>query len=181
MSQSTKDVASLASGIGIDSIQCLVSPDASIFNSDFEATVWLREHLPVFLEAIEVVRLLEPVLERISQPGERWPALAARSVIRKHRQAYIQYRLEILGKNAHERMSACSPDLVGAFGGAEIDFMTPEEREERHQLMLELPSFAEERLAAIDRIRQRVSERRRGKAIALVAEALSSSIAEVPA
>jgi len=181
MSQSAKDAASLASGIRIDSIQCSVSPDANIFNSDFEATVWLREHLPVFLEAIEVVRLLEPVLERISQPSERWPALAARSVIKKHRQAYIQYRLEILGKNAHERMSACSPDLVGAFGGAEIDFMTPEEREERHQLMLELPSFAEERLAAIDRIRQRISERRRGKAIALVTEALSSSFAEVPA
>ncbi|WP_246262166.1 hypothetical protein [Aromatoleum evansii] len=74
--------------------------------------------------------------------------------------AQIQERLATITAAARERMSQCSADLVGAIGGAEINFMTPEERMERHQLMLMMPTFAEEREAARERIAQRILLRR---------------------
>ena len=51
-------------------------------------------------------------------------------------------------------------DLAITVSGADIDFMTTEERVERHQLMLMLPTFAEDRDAASARIQARIAERR---------------------
>lgn len=69
-------------------------------------------------------------------------------------------RLQALTDVARARMAQCSPDLVGAYGGAEIDFMTSEERQERHALLLSLPTFAEEAQAAHARIQQRIAARK---------------------
>ncbi len=74
--------------------------------------------------------------------------------------ADISDQLNVLTNTARERMAACSPDLVGAMGGADIDFMTPEERADRHELLQMLPSQAEERAAASERIQQRIAQRK---------------------
>jgi hypothetical protein len=73
--------------------------------------------------------------------------------------AEISMRLEEISKAARERMQKCSFEIMGALGGAEIDFMTPEERAERHSLSLLLPNFAEDRLAAKERIKARIADR----------------------
>lgn len=73
----------------------------------------------------------------------------------------INGRLDHLSDLVRERMRECSSDLIGAMGGAEVDFMSPDERAERHQLMLSLPSFAELRAAARARIAQRIALRQR--------------------
>jgi len=69
-------------------------------------------------------------------------------------------RLNALTVVARARMAQSSPDFVGVCGGAEIDFMTAEERQERHALMLSLPTLAEEAQAARARIQQRVAARK---------------------
>lgn len=72
----------------------------------------------------------------------------------------INARLDHLSAISRERMLECSSDLTGAMGGAEVDFMSPDERAERHQLLLSLPSFAELRAAARARVEQRIALRR---------------------
>lgn len=72
----------------------------------------------------------------------------------------ILSRLDGITAAAEERMRQSSTCIVAAMGGATIDFMTPEERSERHELLMSLPTFAEEREMA----RQRLLARRRGRA-----------------
>lgn len=71
----------------------------------------------------------------------------------------ILNRLDALTAAAEARMRQSSTCLVAAMGGATIDFMTPEERAERHELMMSLPTYAEERAMA----RERLLARRRGR------------------
>lgn len=78
--------------------------------------------------------------------------------------AEILARLDALGEAAKGRMAACSPDFVGVVGGAEIDFMTPDERAERHRLIFALPTMAEERAAARARIAARIAARKARRA-----------------
>lgn len=70
-------------------------------------------------------------------------------------------RLNELGDVASERMRLCAADFSCTVGGAEIDFMTPEERAERHTLMLQLPSYREEAQAARARLQERIAQRRK--------------------
>jgi len=74
--------------------------------------------------------------------------------------AEIHVRLDELTAIARSRQLASDGMFSATVGGADIDFMTPEEREERHRLMLLLPTFAEDRAAASARIRARIAERR---------------------
>lgn len=69
----------------------------------------------------------------------------------------IKEHLDKLSEMAKERMSD-STILIGHY--CEIDFLTEEERETRHQLILSLPSFYEEREAARLRIQERLSKRK---------------------
>lgn len=68
----------------------------------------------------------------------------------------IEEQLDKLSQIAKERMSD-STILIGHY--CEIDFLTKEEKETRHQLILGLPTFAEEREAARLRIKERISKR----------------------
>ena len=72
-------------------------------------------------------------------------------------------RLDELTRIARTRMASADPWLTTAMGGAEIDFMTPEERAERHQILLGLPTAAEERAAARLAIQARIQARRNGR------------------
>lgn len=69
----------------------------------------------------------------------------------------IEEHLNRLSEIAKERM-ADSTILIGHY--CEIDFLTIEEREARHHLILSLPSFCEEREAARLRIKERISRRK---------------------
>lgn len=75
-------------------------------------------------------------------------------------QAHIRARLDELTELARERQGRCDGILAATIGGAEIDFMTPNERQERHELLLQMPTQAEEREAARLRIQARIAERR---------------------
>ncbi len=75
----------------------------------------------------------------------------------------ILARLDEIGAEARSRMVSCDPWLTTAMGGAEIDFMTDDERQERHCLILALPTMAEERQAAMERIQARIAARKTGK------------------
>lgn len=72
----------------------------------------------------------------------------------------IKEHLDRLSKIAKERMID-STILIGHY--CEIDFLTSEEREARHHLILSLPSFCEEREAARLRIKERISKRKLAK------------------
>ena len=74
--------------------------------------------------------------------------------------AEIHARLDELTVIARSRQLASGGIFSATVGGADIDFMTTEERVERHQLMLMLPTFAEDREAARVRIQARIAERR---------------------
>ena len=74
--------------------------------------------------------------------------------------AEIHARLNALTAVARSRRLACDGIFSATVGGSDIDFMTSAERDERHQLMLGLPTFAEEREAAKDRIDVRIAERK---------------------
>ena len=63
----------------------------------------------------------------------------------------IKEHLHKLSEIAKERMND-STILIGHY--CEIDFLTGVEREARHQLILSLPSFCEEREAARLRIKE---------------------------
>ena len=69
----------------------------------------------------------------------------------------IKKQLERLSKIAKERMIG-STILVGHY--CEIDFLTDEERELRHELILSLPTFCEEREIAKDNILRRLKTKR---------------------
>jgi len=72
--------------------------------------------------------------------------------------------LDVLSRAARERLNRCSSDFIGLMGGAEFNVMTGGERLLRQALLFRLPSFAEEREAATERIRERIAARRRGVA-----------------
>lgn len=78
-------------------------------------------------------------------------------------QGQILERMNEISAAAKGRMNKCSGWMSSLMGGAEIDFMTQEEKDERHKLMLLLPTMAEERQAARERIKERIAARRRGK------------------
>jgi len=70
----------------------------------------------------------------------------------------IEERLNSLSEVARERMKGCTI-LVGHY--CEIDFLTKEELEIRHELILSLPTFSEEREAAKVRIKERLDKRKK--------------------
>lgn len=73
----------------------------------------------------------------------------------------IMIRLNELTAAAEERSRRADGLIAATLGGATIDFMTPDERKERHELMLALPTMAEEREAARERIKERIRNRRK--------------------
>lgn len=76
--------------------------------------------------------------------------------------AEILWRLDDLTAAARARQATCDGIFSATLGGAEIMFMTPDEVQERHQLMLQLPTFADMRAEAKERIRLRLATKRRG-------------------
>jgi hypothetical protein len=72
----------------------------------------------------------------------------------------IRVRLDAISILAHTRRLECDGLFAATFGGANMDFMTPEELQEFHHLQQQLPSFAEEREAAAERIRNRIASRK---------------------
>lgn len=78
-------------------------------------------------------------------------------------QAEILQALQRLSARAEARMRITDPCLVGAMGGAVMDFMTQEELEEQHRLKLMLPGSKELACEAASRIRLRLSAGNRGK------------------
>lgn len=74
--------------------------------------------------------------------------------------ARICERLGDLTQLARERQGRCDGIFAATVGGAGIDFMTTEELQERHELMLQMPTAAEERDAARLRIQARIAERK---------------------
>lgn len=73
----------------------------------------------------------------------------------------IMIRLNELTVLADERSRKCDGLFAALLGGASMDFMTKEELAERHELMLALPTMAEEREAARQRIQERIRNRRK--------------------
>jgi hypothetical protein len=72
----------------------------------------------------------------------------------------ILQKIDALSAIAAARMSECNPGIAGVMGGAPIDFMQPSERQELHALKLQLPSYAQERAEAKDRIARRIAQRK---------------------
>ena len=80
--------------------------------------------------------------------------------------ALASAQLDSLTRKARARMMECSPGgLASVMGGAEIDFMTPDEKALRHQLMLSLPSSAQLALEARERIGKRIASRKGAKVV----------------
>jgi hypothetical protein len=80
----------------------------------------------------------------------------------------IHARLEVMTQVAKERMRMCAADFACVVGGAEIDFMTPDERAKRHALVMMLPTSFEEAQAAKARIQARIAQRKTRHAQAAV-------------
>lgn len=76
--------------------------------------------------------------------------------------AEIELRINLLSDIAAQRMKEASPEFASLMGGAPAAFLTRDEAEDLHQLQLQLPTFAELRLEAKERIRDRIIARRRG-------------------
>lgn len=74
--------------------------------------------------------------------------------------AEISVRLDEISRPAKERMAQCDGIFAATVGGALIDFMTPEERQEMHELKLMLPSDGQLIQEAKERIRARLAARR---------------------
>lgn len=70
-------------------------------------------------------------------------------------------RLDVIGSIARERMLQCDNAFVASRGGAEVDYMTREELREFSELKMMLPTFAELREAALERISLRIAKRRK--------------------
>lgn len=77
--------------------------------------------------------------------------------------AQIIDRLNELTRLARERQMCCDGMLAATMGGSELSFMSSEELQERHQLMMALPTAAEEREAVRARIQARIAARREGR------------------
>ena len=82
----------------------------------------------------------------------------------------ILERLEDLTQRARKRKARCDGMFAATVGGAEIDFMTPEELRERHALLLQLPTSGEEREAARFRIQARIAARKAKQSLRLMSE-----------
>lgn len=87
------------------------------------------------------------------------PARATAAIDTPLTRDQIVARLNVLGEAARARMCLSDPAILGAVGGAEIDFMTLDERAERHRLCLMLPTQKEEADAARARIQARIKNR----------------------
>ncbi len=74
----------------------------------------------------------------------------------------IELRIDALSDIAAQRMKEASPEFASLMGGASVAFLTRDEAEDLHQLKLKLPTFAELRYEAKERIRERIIARRRG-------------------
>lgn len=72
----------------------------------------------------------------------------------------IVAKIDAIGAVARERMLQCDPVTNAARGGAEVDYMTPEELQELHRLKMALPTFSKEQRAARSRIKARIDGRR---------------------
>lgn len=79
-------------------------------------------------------------------------------------QARINERMDALSRDAEERRPEGFSPLM-SLGGATIDYMTSDERTELHLLKLALPTFAEMRLQAAERIQERIRARRKPVAV----------------
>ena len=71
-------------------------------------------------------------------------------------------RIDQLREIADKRKSLASDQFVGLCGGAGIEFLTREERQELHELKLKLPTFSQLRSEAKTRLLQRITSGRRG-------------------
>lgn len=94
----------------------------------------------------------------VSHPARAATGLSAVHGVMTREQ--IVARLNVLTEAAKARMRQSDPAVLGAVGGAEIDFMTTEERAERHRLCLILPTQTEEAEAARARIQARIQSRK---------------------
>lgn len=72
----------------------------------------------------------------------------------------IVARIDAIGAIARARMQQCDPITNAARGGAEVDYMTPEELQEMHDLKMALPTFGEMRDAARKRIKAKIAARK---------------------
>lgn len=72
----------------------------------------------------------------------------------------VHKRIDELSELADQRMRQCDSQLSTLMGGASIDFLDRAERQELHELKLQLPTFAELREQASARIRQRIADRK---------------------
>ena len=72
----------------------------------------------------------------------------------------IVARIDAVGAIARARMQQCDPITNAARGGAEVDYMTPEELQEMHDLKMALPTFGEMRDAARERIKAKIAARK---------------------
>ena len=70
----------------------------------------------------------------------------------------IVRRLDAIQTAVQARMAEAHPDILGLLP-SELDWMTAEERAERHELVLQLPSAGEERIAARARLQAKVAAR----------------------
>lgn len=75
-------------------------------------------------------------------------------------QAQVLAQLDILTARAKSRREAADGWFSALLGGADLDFMTSEEKCLRNALLAQLPSAAEEREAAATRIQARLAERK---------------------
>ena len=69
-------------------------------------------------------------------------------------------RLDVIGSIARERMLQCDNAVVASRGGAEVDYMTRDELREFSELKMMLPTFAELRESARERIKARIAARK---------------------
>jgi hypothetical protein len=72
----------------------------------------------------------------------------------------VHKRIDELSELADQRRRECSSQLSTLMGGASIDFLDRAERQELHELNLQLPTFTELREQASARIRQRIADRK---------------------
>ena len=74
----------------------------------------------------------------------------------------IVARIDAIGAIARARMQQCDPitNAARGGGGAEVDYMTPEELQEMHDLKMALPTFGEMRDAARKRIKAKIAARK---------------------
>lgn len=72
----------------------------------------------------------------------------------------VRKRIDELSELADERRRECGSQLATLMGDASIDFLDRAERQELHELQLQLPTFAELREQASARIRQRIADRK---------------------